>query len=773
MAKSLVIVESPAKAKTIRKYLGPDFDVRASVGHILDLPANQMGVDLESGEFTPEYVPIVGKSKVIKEIKDAAKKVDTVYLAPDPDREGEAIAFHLAMIINEDANKGTKKKKSDGQTGPAIYRVRFHEITKNAIRDAFKSPAPLDEKLFDAQQARRVLDRVVGYQISPVLWKKVRRGLSAGRVQSVAVRIVVDREREIVAFVTREYWTVEATGDCGQKPKFKLKLNKIDGKKADIEIGDVARQIKAELEKNPAKVSSVQKSRRTRKSGPPFITSKLQQDAARAFKYSPKRTMQIAQGLYEGVELGEEGSVGLITYMRTDSTKVSDEALANVREYINEAFGKAYLPGKANIFKTKKSAQEAHEAIRPTSMKYSPEFVRAFLKPEQFKLYKLIWERFVASQMVPAEFDQTTVDVASGKNMLRATGSVQVFDGFLRVYNEQVDEDDEAQREESEEEKTRLPAMNEGDVIKLENVQALQHFTQPPPRFNEASLIKELEDKGVGRPSTYAAILSTIQDKDYAEKREGRLHPTELGLLVTDLLKESFPLIMDVAFTAGMEEKLDLIEEGEASYKGILTEFYEPFKATLATAQTSMRNVKRMEEPTDIECSKCKKHMVIKWGKTGSFLGCSGYPDCKSTQNFRRDDEGKIVPEAQETTDQLCKTCGASMVIKRGRYGKFLGCSRYPECEFTMPIPTGIKCPKPDCGGDVVAKRGKKGRDFYGCGNYPQCDFVSWDKPINRPCTKCAHPFVVEKVLKTGKRIKCVNCNYEEPEEGATESENV
>lgn len=757
MAKSLVIVESPAKAKTIRKYLGADFDVRASVGHILDLPPNQMGVDLESGEFTPEYVPISGKSKVIKEIKDASKKVESVYLAPDPDREGEAIAFHLAMIIDE------KKGKKKGATGgPAIYRVRFHEITKNAVRDAFKSPAQLDERLFDAQQARRVLDRVVGYQISPVLWKKVRRGLSAGRVQSVAVRIVVDREREILAFISQEYWTVEAIGDNGKKPKFKLKLAKSDGKKAEIEKGDQAHQVKAELEKAAARVAKIVKSRRTRKSGPPFITSKLQQDAARAFRFSPKRTMSIAQGLYEGVELGEEGSVGLITYMRTDSVRVSDEALGNVREYIRGTFGDPYLPAKPNFFRTKKGAQEAHEAIRPTSMKYAPDFVRPFLKPEQFKLYKLIWERFVASQMVAAEFDQTTVDVEAGRHMLRATGSVQVFDGFLRVYNEQIDEDDAAQREESEEEKTRLPEMKEGEAVKLENIDALQHFTQPPPRFNEASLIKELEDKGVGRPSTYAAILSTIQDKEYVEKKEARLHPTELGILVTDLLVESFPRIMDVAFTAGMEEKLDRIEEGEADYKGTLAEFYEPFKATLAEAQTSMRNVKRMEEPTDVKCEKCGRFMVIKWGRTGSFLGCSGYPDCKNTQNFHREDGGKIVAEAKETTDQLCKTCGAHMVIKRGRYGKFLGCSRYPECEFTMPIPTGVKCPKQDCGGDLVAKRGKKGKDFYGCSNYPNCDFVSWDKPINQPCALCNYPFIVEKVTKAGKRTKCLNCNHEE-----------
>ncbi|MEI6805963.1 MAG: type I DNA topoisomerase [Myxococcaceae bacterium] len=749
MAKSLVIVESPAKAKTIRKYLGNTYEVLASVGHIVDLPANRMGVDLESGEFTPEYVHIEGKSKVIKEIQSAGKHADAVYLAPDPDREGEAIAFHLASLIKE---KGSKAP---------IYRVRFHEITQKAIKEAFKHASELDSKLYDAQQARRILDRVVGYQISPILWKKVRRGLSAGRVQSVAVRLVVDREREILAFKTDEYWSIEALSDSGKKPLFTSKLLKTDNKKIDLTNAEQANKVKAELESSKPVVDQVVKNRRQRKPGPPFITSKLQQDAARAFRFTTKKTMMIAQSLYEGVDLGEAGSQGLITYMRTDSTRVSDDALAAVREYIGDTFGKDFLPEKPNFYKSKKSAQEAHEAIRPTSLQYPPEFVKPFLKLEQYKLYKLIWERFVASQMSPAQYDQTQIDIIAGRHLLRATGSILVFDGFLKVYQEQLDEDDKEAQGEQEEEKTLLPVVEKGDLINFKKIDALQHFTQPPPRFTEASLVKELEDKGIGRPSTYASILSVIQDKEYTEKREGRFYPTELGMIVTDLLIGSFPKIMDIAFTAGMEESLDKIEEGEADWKKVLRDFYDPFKLSLTSAKESMQDVKRMEEATDITCTKCNTHkMVVKWGKTGSFLGCSGYPDCKNTQGFTRI-EGKIVPQVAETTDQLCKTCGAAMVVKRGKFGSFLGCSRYPECSFTMPIPMGVKCPKPDCGGDVATKRSQKGKTFYGCTHYPTCDFVSWDKPINMPCPICQNPYLVEKNLRAGVQIKCPACSYQ------------
>lgn len=749
MAKSLVIVESPAKAKTIRKYLGNTYEVLASVGHIVDLPANRMGVDLDSGEFTPEYVPIEGKSKVIKEIQSAGKHADAIYLAPDPDREGEAIAFHLAKLI---AEKGSKAP---------IYRVRFHEITQKAIKEAFKHASDLDSNLYDAQQARRILDRVVGYQISPILWKKVRRGLSAGRVQSVAVRLVVDREREIAAFKTDEYWSIEALSDAGKKPLFTSKLLKTDNKKAELHNAEQAALVKSELESAKPIVDQVAKNRRQRKPGPPFITSKLQQDAARAFRFTSKKTMMIAQTLYEGVDLGEEGTVGLITYMRTDSTRVSDDALSAVRAYIGDNFGPDFLPEKPNYYKNKKSAQEAHEAIRPTSLQYKPDSVKAYLKPEQYKLYRLIWERFVASQMAPAQYDQTQIDIVAGRHLMRATGSILVFEGFLKVYQEQVDEDDKDAQSEQEEEKTLLPEVSKGDLIVFKKIDPLQHFTQPPPRFTEASLVKELEDKGIGRPSTYASILSVIQDKEYVEKKEGRFYPSELGTLVTDLLVDSFPKIMDIAFTAGMEENLDKIEEGEADWKKVLRDFYDPFKLSLSEAKESMRDVKRMEEATDITCSKCNQHpMVVKWGKTGSFLGCSGYPDCKNTQAFTRID-GKIVPQEAQKTDLLCKTCGAALVVKRGKFGSFLGCSRYPECAFTMPMPTGIKCPKPDCGGDVAAKRSQKGKTFYGCTHYPSCDFVSWDKPINTACPVCESVYLIEKNLRSGVQIKCPSCGYQ------------
>ena len=748
MAKSLVIVESPAKARTIRKYLGNAYEVEASVGHIVDLPANRMGVDLESGDFKPEYVPIEGKSKIIKEIQSAAKQVSAVYLAPDPDREGEAIAFHLANLIKEKAPK------------VPIYRVRFHEITQKAVREAFVHASQLDQKLYDAQQARRILDRLVGYQISPILWKKVRRGLSAGRVQSVAVRLVVDRERAIAAFKTEEYWSIEALSDSGKKPLFISKLIKIDNQKAKLENSLQAQQIKRALEQSKPVVEQVAKNRRQRKPGPPFITSKLQQDAARAFRFSSKKTMMLAQSLYEGVDLGEAGTVGLITYMRTDSPRVSDEALSAVRAYIHQTFGKEFLPEKPNFFKTKKSAQEAHEAIRPTLLEYPPERVKAYLKPEQHKLYQLIWERFVASQMLPAQYDQTQIDILADKYLLRATGSVLVFEGFLKVYHEQVDEDDQEAQGEQEEEKTLLPSVQKGELIRFKQIDALQHFTQPPPRFTEASLVKELEDKGIGRPSTYASILSVIQDKEYTEKKEGRFYPTELGLIVTDLLIGSFPQIMDIAFTAGMEENLDKIEEGDANWKKVLGDFYKPFQLSLGVAQESMQNIKRMEEPTDITCSKCHAHkMVIKWGKTGSFLGCSDYPECKNTQGFTRID-GKVIPQAEETTDLLCKTCGAALVVKRGKFGSFLGCSRYPECSFTMPIPIGVTCPKPDCGGDIAAKRSQRGKTFYGCTHYPTCDFISWDRPINTPCPECQNPYLVEKNLRSGTQIKCPLCAF-------------
>jgi DNA topoisomerase-1 len=748
MERSLVVVESPAKAKTIRKYLGKGYEVMASVGHIMDLPARSMGVDLVSGQYTPHYEPIAGKSKVIAEITKNAKKADVVYLAPDPDREGEAIAFHIAEIA-----KNAKPKNP-----PKIVRVRFHELTKKAIAEAFKEPDDLNKALYDAQQARRILDRVVGYQISPILWKKVQRGLSAGRVQSVAVRIVVDREREIEIFIKEEYWTIEALASAHIDPSFVVKLAKIDKKNPKINNKDDAYVIRNALDNAEALVTNVQNKERLRRPGPPFITSKLQQDAARAFRFSTKQTMRVAQSLYEGVELGEEGSVGLITYMRTDSTRVSNDALAEVRTYIAGNFGQDFLPKEPNFYKNKKSAQEAHEAIRPTSLAYSPDRVRAFLKPEQFKLYSLIFDRFVASQMMPAVYDQSTIEVTKDSYLLRAVGSVLRFEGFLKAYREQADEDDQTAKDEAEIEKVRLPALKEGDKVRLSELKAEQHFTQPPPRFSEASLVKELEEKGIGRPSTYATIMTTIVDKGYTEKTQGRFSPTELGRIVTDLLSENFPNIMSVEFTANMEEKLDAIEEGSANWIKTLHEFYEPFKESVDKASTNMRNIKRMEEETDLKCQKCGLPMVIKWGKAGSFLGCSGYPNCSFTTPYKRVDGQVLAEEKKELTDVKCSLCGAAMVLKRGRFGEFLGCSRYPDCSGTQALPVGVKCPKEACGGDIVSKRSKGGRSFFGCSRYPDCDFVSWQKPVAKPCESCGSNYLLEKTSKAGSKLYCPQC---------------
>lgn len=748
MEKSLVIVESPAKAKTIKKYLGREFDVMASVGHILDLPARSMGIDLDSGDFTPSYEHIPGKSKVISEIKKHAKDVDFVYLAPDPDREGEAIAFHLASVVND------ARKKNP----PQIMRVRFHELTKKAIGEAFNHPDALNRNLFDAQQARRILDRIVGYQISPILWKKVQRGLSAGRVQSVAVRLVVDREREIEAFKKEEYWTVDALAKGQVEPEFTLSLAKIGDKKAEISDEATAYKVKLDLEQQSGKVKNVIKKNRIRKPGPPFITSKLQQDAARAFRFSSKRTMAVAQSLYEGVEVGQDGAVGLITYMRTDSTRVSAEAIEAVRTYISDTHGPAFVPPTPNFFKNKKSAQEAHEAIRPTSLELTPKRVKPFLTADQFKLYGLIFDRFVASQMEAAVYDQTTIEVEKDAYLLRATGSVMRFEGFLKSYREQTDEDDRAAKALEETEHVHLPDVNVGEDVFLRKVSPEQHFTQPPPRFTEASLIKELEEKGIGRPSTYASIMSTIVDKGYTDKNQGRFFPTELGRIVTDLLVENFPDIMSVAFTASMEEKLDSIEEGKNEFKSTLKEFYAPFKVSVEKAKESMRDIKRLEEKTDLLCEKCQSPMLIKWGKNGSFLGCSGYPACSNTMPYERVD-GRIVPkEKAKLSDQKCPSCGAPMVLKRSKYGEFLGCSRYPDCSQTMPLPLGIKCPKEGCGGDIVQKRSKRGKVFYGCSRYPECDFVSWQKPINRPCEICESPYLLEKVLKDSTSWLCPSC---------------
>ncbi len=767
---SLVIVESPAKAKTIKKYLGRSFDVKASVGHVKDLPKSKIGVDVEHG-FQPEYDVIKGKAKVLSEIKRAAKKAERVFIATDPDREGEAIAWHISEEIGAEGGDAR------------VRRVLFNEITKNAIQKAIQAPIDLDRKKFDSQQARRILDRLVGYQISPILWKKVRRGLSAGRVQSVAVRLVVEREREIQAFVPEEYWSLEADLAAALPPEFRAKLAKLDGKKAELKEGETTRALVRELEGAAFQVATVEKKERRRNPPPPFTTAKLQQEAANRLGFTAKKTMTLAQRLYEGVELGDEGAVGLITYMRTDSVRLSTEAVDAARAHIGERYGKDLLPAEPNVYKTRqKAAQEAHEAVRPTSLDWTPERVAGYFdemgERDMFRLYELIWNRFVACQMIPAVYDQTTADISAGRATFRATGSVLKNPGYLAVYGAQRPEDEAgaapeesvgADGEEKDKNAERLlPPLEAGQALALRKLLPEQHFTQPPPRFNESSLIKELEERGIGRPSTYAAILSTIQEKQYVEKVEKVFKPTELGKVVTDELVRAFPREMEVTFTAGMEEKLDEIEEGNLQWQAVLGDFYVGFKEDLAKAEVQMRDVKRQEIATEHLCEKCGKPMVIKWGRMGEFLACSGYPECRNTMNFRRDGE-QIVPDKEEeiTTDEKCPTCGAPMVVKKGRFGRFLACSKYPECKTSRPISIGVSCPK-GCGGYISERRSKRGRTFYGCSSYPSCDFVSWDRPRNEPCPTCGSPYLVEKYSKKdGPYIACPNkeCDYRRAKE--------
>jgi len=754
---ALVIVESPAKAKTIKKYLGRGYVVKASVGHVKDLPRKKMGIDIKRG-FRPEYVVIETKKKVLSEIKEAAAVAGRVLLAPDPDREGEAIAWHIAEEIKDD--------------NPNIQRVLFNEITKKAVSEAIGKPMALDKKKFESQQARRILDRLVGYEISPVLWTKVQRGLSAGRVQSVAVRLVAEREDEIKAFVPQEYWTVDATVEGPTPPPFNVKATKLDGEKLQMVHEGQAREVVDIMRAATLSVSSVERKERRKNPPPPFITSKLQQEASSKLRFSPKRTMGLAQRLYEGVEMGEDGPIGLITYMRTDSTRISDDALAEVRAYVGDKYGPTFLPAEPVVYKTKKSAQDAHEAIRPTGLKYDPETVRALWaggkgggrdereSDDLLRLYTLIWNRFVACQMVPAVFDQTTIDIAAGRAELRATGQVIKFPGFLSVYAETVE--DAVNEDETG---ASLPDVKAGDAVKLLETKPEQHFTQPPPRFSEATLVKELEEKGIGRPSTYAAILSTIQDRKYVEKKEARLYPTELGVMVNGLLVKSFPDIVSTDFTAQMEEQLDQVEEGEANWVKLLDGFYKPFKLDLEKAKVEMRNLKAEEKPTDEVCEKCGKPMVIKWGRNGHFLACSGYPECRNTKEFVRNADGSLtVVPSTRPSDQICPTCGAPMVVKRGRFGEFLACSKYPECKTTSPLSLGVDCPKPGCGGYMTEKRSRRGKVFFGCSNYSRtkCDFVSWDRPLPQPCPKCGAKFVVQKLSKAGVRIRCLTegCDY-------------
>jgi DNA topoisomerase I len=819
LTKSLVIVESPAKAKTIQKYLGKGFTVEASLGHVKDLPKSTLGVDT-SNDFETDYVVIPGKEKVVAKLKKLAASADFIFLAPDPDREGEAIAAHLASELEENGGKGKKAKKAKLKKGepeppPRIQRVTFNEITKRAVQAAFEHPRAIDQNLVDAQQARRVLDRLVGYQVSPLLWDKVRRGLSAGRVQTVALRLIVEREREIKAFQKVEYWTIDAHLSADKPPAFDARFLGKGEEKIEVTNGEDAEKIRAALEKADWVVRSVDKKERRRNASPPFTTSKLQQDSSRKLRFSVKRTMMIAQRLYEGVELGEEGSVGLITYMRTDSTRVAPEAIQEVREYVGKEYGPQYLPEQPNTYKEKKEAQGAHEAIRPSSAARHPDLIKQYLKEDEFKVYKLIWQRFVASQITPAVFDQTTVDIdaknGNDVSWFRVTGSVLKFDGFLKVYEESK----EGKDEEDEELKHKLPALDAGQKLTLKELKPEQHFTEPPPRFNEASLVKELEERGIGRPSTYAAILTTIQERQYVQKLGGKFTPTEIGLVVTDLLVENFRDIFDLQYTARLEEELDEIEEGKEKWTDALADFYKKFQKDLKYAEKHMENIKRMEKPTDEKCEVCGSPLVIKWGKHGSFYACStydkddpntckftkenpinlpdldsadiqettqeeycencgrvmvlkrgrfgqfmactGYPDCKTT---RRLDQGKRVPDIP--LDELCPKCGRNMMIRHGRFGEFTACSGYPECKYVKQNFIGVKCP--DCKeGDLVEKRARKGNTFYGCGNYPKCKFTSAHKPIAEKCPSCGSEYLVEKNLKSGPVIACPNkeCDYE------------
>jgi len=744
--KSLVIVESPAKAKTINKFLGKDFVVKSSVGHVRDLPEGRLGIDVEK-EFLPEYGIMKGKEKVVRELKATAKKAERIYLCPDPDREGEAIAWHIAEEI------GGKKRDN-------IFRVTFNEITRAAVQHAMENPGAINMDLVEAQQARRVLDRLVGYNLSPLLWRKVRRGLSAGRVQSVAVRMVVDREREIEAFKPEEYWTVTArlTGD--EPPEFEARLARHQGKKISLPDAETVQKALAEIRTAEAFVlSKVERKERKRNPVAPFTTSKLQQEAARKLGFPAKKTMMVAQQLYEGIELGSEGSIGLITYMRTDSVRVAGEAQDEARQYVTEKFGKEFLPPKPPAYKSKKGAQEGHEAVRPSSVYRDPGAVKAYLGRDQQRLYTLIWNRFISSQMAPAKLEQTTFHIDAADYTFRTTGTVVRFPGFMTIYTEGQDDEDE-------EKEAQLPKLEQGAVLKLLGIEEKQHFTQPPPRYSEATLVKDLEENGIGRPSTYASIISTIQARKYVEKKEGRFFPTELGTVVNDLLVEHFAKIMDYDFTARMEEELDAVEDGKMKWVSVVRDFYTPFNNDLEKA-TDIKRVRPEDKPTDIQCETCGKPMVERWGRHGRFIACTGYPDCTNTKPM---EDGKPVL-APQATNEVCEKCGKNMVLRSGRYGQFLACSGYPECRNTRPLPTGVKCPED--GGDIIERKSRGGRTFYSCANFPKCRFTLWSRPVPEPCPRCGAPFILEKKLKTGLVRECndKSCGYRaEPSEAGPDA---
>lgn len=724
--KHLVVVESPAKAKTIERILGPDYKVMASMGHLRDLPKRTMGVDIENG-FTPEYVNSTDRANVIKDLQKAANQCCDILLATDPDREGEAISWHLSKLL--DVNPEDK------------VRIAFHEITPPAIREAIKDPEPIDLDRVDAQQARRVLDRLVGYKLSPWLWRQVYRGLSAGRVQSVATRLICEREEEIRAFVPVEYWSIEAMYKTEKNECFKAKLTQIDGKDAELHHGEETDAAVKGIEGKEAEVTAVTKSRKQRKTKPPYTTSTMQQDAVNKLNFSSKKTMMLAQNLYEGVEIPGHGHVGLITYMRTDSTRISDEMIKQVRPYISETYGEDYLPAKPNVFSKSKEAQDAHEAIRPTSLSFPPSALTGILSRDQLRLYTLIWNRFIASQMAPQIQQSTSATLQCGIYALKATGVHVLFDGFTIM---------QPSKKKDSEESDFLPPLKKGDIVKNTKVNGEQHFTAPPPRYTEASLIKTLEEKGIGRPSTYAPILDTIQKRRYVTKENKQFVPTEVGFKVTELLKKYFEGIINVDFTANLENWLDKIAEGKATYKKVMTDFYKVFAAELASANVEAeKDKKENQEVSDVTCEKCGAKMIVKMGRYGKYLACPNYPNCKNIKPY------SLAEGPEEVSDVKCDACGTLMVYRTGPYGRYLKC---PSCgaNKAIVIDTGIVCPK--CHeGHMVQRRSHRGRIFYGCSRYPKCDMALWNEPINQFCETCG-AIMTKKIYKTGKEvISCSN----------------
>ncbi len=727
MEQVLVVVESPAKARTIGKYLGNNFKVRASVGHVRDLPKKELGIDVENG-FKPKYVAARNKSKVIKELRKEADKSSQILLATDMDREGEAIAWHLKELL----------KKS----GLPIKRIIFNEITKNAIQQAVADPRDIDRSKVNAQQARRILDRLVGYLVSPVLWKIFYMGLSAGRVQSVGLRLITEREQLIQGFVPTEYWTVEGQFSDSKGREFDAKLAKISGKKPEIGDKNTADSIVEEIKGEKAVVEEVQDKEKKRNPGPPYITSTMQREAASRLGFSAKKTMLIAQQLYEGVDLGDEGSVGLISYMRTDSTRVSDEAYKSGVKYISDTYGPEVVYSGKRGFKKAKRSQDAHEAIRPTDCTLSPDSLKKFLTKDQLSLYTLIWQRFLASLAAPAVYEVKEAEIKAGRLMLKASGRRLKFPGFLMIMQDRKSEKE-----------NWIPDLEKGEPITIREIAASQHFTEPPSRFTEASLIKELEDKGIGRPSTYASIISIIQTRDYARKEKGTLYPTPLGEKVWSILDQLFKDIFEVDFTARLETELDKVEEDKEDWKDVVEFFYKPLIKDLDKVKGRGSELKLLvQEETDEKCDKCGKNLVKKWGKNGPFLACPGYPECRFTKSL----------DKAEELDRECPKCGGKLLYKNGRFGRFVACQNYPDCKFTEAVTLGIKCPEEKCGGDIVEKRTRRGKIFYGCSNYPTCTYASWDKPTDQRCSNCSESNLVEKESKKkGRYLKCPACKSE------------